>query len=68
MKTVYKCRLCGKTYNESGTANRNLALSVTTAASLGNVHTDAMAPTLTSVHNCQDGSFGISDFQGMQID
>lgn len=68
MISVYKCRLCGRTYNESGTANKKLALSVTMAAALENFHQDVMIPALTNVHSCEDGSYGISDFQGMKND
>ena len=65
MKSVYKCRLCGEKYCEGETSNKKLALSITIAAALSQEHSDPMASTLITVHNCKDGSYGISDFLGM---
>jgi hypothetical protein len=45
-----------------------LALSITISASIGIQHQDPMAPTMKNVHNCEDGSLGIGDFQGMKND
>ncbi len=67
MKSVYKCRLCGEKHCEGGTSNMRIALSAVIAATL-NKEPEPNAPTILTVHICKDGSYGISDFLGMQME
>lgn len=51
----YKCRLCGGNHDGGWTGDAFLAME----------HV-SLEPNKTSEHNCVDGSYGISDFQGMR--
>lgn len=68
-KSMYKCRLCGKEFckNEMSHSDADLA-SITLIACETAYHQSN--PELTihrkEIHNCDDGSFGFSDFLGMK--
>lgn len=61
---IYKCRLCGETYIECATGSSNIVVK-----HFIGINTDMkqlQQVTLTSMHSCKDGSFGVSDFQGFK--
>ena len=69
---MYKCRLCGVTYSDSGTSTENAFPSLSNA-----IHdrvTHAQAPEMLSFHSCANngtdktGSCGVSDFIGFVHD
>ena len=70
-RAIYKCRLCGKVFFNAATARRNTAsLSVVYTALKASGITPQFAspnaPMQVDVHNCKDGSYGMSDFLGMK--
>lgn len=64
---MYKCRLCGETHSKCATGNKNKAMACTVGAALDTKVDEPLAPTLISFHFCENGSFGISDFQGFEL-
>lgn len=71
-RAIYKCRLCGETY-ESGVTITSRQKIVGTVAFLNYRDnsrispTDALGITRTTPHACKDGSIGLSDFCGFRI-
>lgn len=66
-QAIYKCRLCGEEFSDGETGERianivtqSLAVADSTAANL------KYTLNIRNVHNCQDGSFGLADFQGFK--
>lgn len=64
--SVYKCRLCGKTFiNDSFSMGRAIGivgrLTNENSFTQGDVH-----GSRHTTHNCDDGSLGFSDFQGFK--
>lgn len=69
--SVYRCRLCGEEYVEGGTDTGHVAMNGAIEAALigSGIEPGRMcenAPTLFSVHNCDGGSYGISEFLGFK--
>lgn len=64
---IYKCRICGQTYTRCGTANKNLVIEKFIDLINGN---DLNKPNvdLYDMHSCENGSFGLADFQGFKKD
>ena len=66
----YKCRLCGEVEENPGTAE-SYALHYLIAAIRGDPDfTGGMTgnvPELLDAHNCEDGSFGVSDLIGYKV-
>lgn len=58
-EAVYRCRLCGKVYVDGVIKCTN-----TEAVTILCKEKRYMSG-MTSVHLCDDGSFGVSDFQGL---
>lgn len=56
---VYKCRLCGKVHADVG----GLFDFTEAATELSKEKSNIMG--LTRLHNCKDGSIGVSDLQGI---
>ena len=64
-KASYKCRLCGTIYERYiMCGSREVKRSTLCAAGLCSRSKNIFTPTATDIHNCEDGSFGISDFVG----
>jgi len=63
---IYKCRLCGKEYEDCATGNKDIVLKIMIELSIFGKTNELQSPTLISTHNCQDGSMGTSDFQGFK--
>lgn len=68
-KEIYKCRLCGALFEvdtenpmESYAAESRVSL-LCSGHSLGTI---TNSPRLYHAHACDDGSFGLSDFQGIK--
>lgn len=68
---AYRCRLCGKEYVEGGTDTGRAAMNganeaalIASGIELGRLCENA--PTLFSVHHCDGGSYGISEFLGFK--
>lgn len=69
--SVYRCRLCGKEYAEGGTDTGRAAMNGANEAALTASGIDPgrlcmNAPTLFSIHHCDGGSYGISEFLGFK--
>ena len=71
---IYKCRLCGEDI-EDGTTGNHLARIITMSMALQhNHHTQhreryisiGIEPELFGTHQCADGSYGLTDFQGFR--
>ena len=62
-KAIYKCRLCGERYEDgiTGDSMAIMAVSTLTVKEHGPIGIH-----LRNVHNCKDGSYGLSDFQGFK--
>lgn len=65
-RAVYKCRLCGKVF-ENGITGVGHAVAIGVRLTrednfdVGNVHGSRHI-----THNCEDGSFGFADYQGFR--
>lgn len=69
--SVYRCRLCGEEYVEGGTDTGHAAMNganeaVLIASGIEPGRLCMNAPTLFSIHHCDGGSYGISDFLGFK--
>lgn len=69
--SVYRCRLCGKEYAEGGTDTGRAAMNganeaALTASGIEPGRLCMNAPTLFSVHRCDGGSYGVSEFLGFK--
>lgn len=67
-KAIYKCRLCGETF-EDCTTEEELAQAINMALVVcGNTNHVKCARNLykNTMHYCKDGSFGFADFQGFK--
>lgn len=69
--SVYRCRLCGKEYAEGGTDTGRAAMNganeaALTASGIEPGRLCMNAPTLFSVHHCDGGSYGVSEFLGFK--
>lgn len=66
-REIFKCRLCGETYESGCTRNENIALQATIAACIHSAKPPVpQCPSITEIHSCKDGSIGVSDFQGFR--
>lgn len=61
---LYKCRLCGETYMACATGSSDIV--VKHFIGLETPMKQLQQVTLTEMHSCKDGSFGLSDFQGFK--
>lgn len=72
MKTAtakFKCRLCGAMHGGATTGvNSSDDLICLTFETILGKPSQAMAPDMIEPHHCADGSVGISDFQGWQVE
>lgn len=68
-KAVYKCRLCGVTYQPGTTTGKEIAEMCMVEMIVGLKGTKPQAPTMTEMHHCggnHAGSIGLADFQGWE--
>lgn len=68
-RAIYKCRLCGKNFDDGTVNKQQLASNGTVAIAVNGNADNAMKESALfrySVHCCDDGSFGFSDFQGFK--
>ncbi len=65
-RTIFKCRLCGESYEGGCTGSEKVALQSVTFACLGLPAPEPQAPGMTEVHCCKNGSFGVADFRGLK--
>lgn len=71
-KSIFKCRLCGETYESACTGNEEIALQSVVFACLQNENLNfpklifPQSPSITEPHHCKNGSFGVADFQGFR--
>lgn len=66
-EAIYKCRLCGETFN-SGVTGKTIA-HATLIGFATNVDTSKITGNkipLNEMHYCEDGSLGFADFQGFR--
>lgn len=69
-RAIYKCRLCGESFvdyvhakDEDAAAKKVIDFSLV----YGGAHVSRLkVPRNFQVHSCNDGSYGIADFQGMK--
>lgn len=68
---VYKCRLCGEMEASSYIyADKYKAIKIISDLNFKGVYKDPVhlqGVELTSMHFCEDGGVGISDFQGIKV-
>lgn len=68
-RSVYKCRLCGESFEGRG-ANHELSAKEAVTAVIFNEDTygtlEGKCLSKHEMHSCRDGSFGFSDFQGLK--
>lgn len=69
--SVYRCRLCGKEYAEGGTDTGRAAMNganeaALTASGIEPGRLCMNAPTPFSIHHCDGGSYGVSEFLGFK--
>lgn len=62
----YKCRLCGETYISCCTSCSDVVLKH--FIGIGTPMKQLQQVTLTEMHCCKDGSFGVSDFIGFEVE
>ena len=68
---MFRCRLCGKTFTNSGTGDKETAWTATAnamfaASGIEPLKKLEIQPFVHETHCCEDGSFGIADFLGMK--
>ena len=64
-KAVYKCRLCGEEdYSIVTVSKKHVLLSVLRISKDEEYLGGGIPLSLRHIHNCKDGSLGLSDFQG----
>lgn len=66
MKATYRCRLCGKVYQNGITAAKEmveLTMGLTPAGTMGTLPD---FPPMTEPHRCGGGGLGVADFQGWE--
>lgn len=66
-KGQYQCRLCGEIEENPVTGSSHKVLTTTVSLVLDIPCSEPQRPTMYGIHNCKDGSTGISDFKGWQI-
>lgn len=68
----YKCRLCGKTYKHCMTGDKDIVLQsmfYVTDSILKDVEKlPIQHPEKHSIHFCDNGSFGVADFIGFEVE
>lgn len=67
-QAIYKCRLCGEVISQGNIEGKDMELLISTMINCGTTIgvTKPKAFWKESSHNCQDGSFGLADFQGFK--
>lgn len=63
-QAIYKCRLCGEEYCGERVSEETIAISYNTPITVDGNKIFGMC--LHGTHNCDDGSLGLSDFQGFR--
>ena len=64
---VYKCRRCGEKYNGALTTNKILATTILFRVLRDGIVLDCGIPVAKEdIHNCADGSRGVSDIIGLE--
>lgn len=62
-RAIYKCRLCGEEY---GSGYTGAAVSMSEISKITVDGVGIRGTRLYSIHICDDGSYGLSDFQGFR--
>ena len=67
-KAIYKCGLCGEQYEDAETGDNIAMMAVSAVTVKGSwfPNSSAVGIHLRNIHYCKDGSYGLSDFQGMK--
>ena len=66
-KGKYKCRLCGKIFVTCMTATESVAKKSVFGLVIGE-KLEVQQPEEKTIHFCENGSFGVADFIGMEKD
>ena len=65
---TFRCRLCGKTFTNGGTGDKEMAWTATAnaifaASGIGPLKELENQPLVHETHCCEDGSFGVADLK-----
>lgn len=60
----YKCRRCAEEHSGCSVANMEIAHDAMMRACFEIGELIAMEPKMIDIHGCEDGGYGVSDFQG----
>ena len=61
--SIYKCRMCGKTFEKSVTSNKNIVVATIIQTNLQKP-VISNSPHLIDVHHCENGDIACADFVG----
>lgn len=64
-QAIYKCRMCGE-YSLGCITDRIIATRCMLQVSHGIDSSEVLCPSITEMHYCEDGSYGLADFQGFK--
>ena len=65
-RTMYKCRLCGKIFPCHITMDRQIAFKGICSCITGSEFKDGIKPEIYTIHSCEGGNMGVSDFIGIK--
>lgn len=67
-QAIYKCRLCGEEFKDCETGEAIAQAIVVALTVKGNTENVRCQRNLykNTIHFCQDGAFGLADFQGFK--
>ena len=63
-RAIYKCRLCGKEFEDCATCNKGLVFDCMIAFVLNEKAKIPFQPHEFQLHYCEDKSMGVADFKG----
>ena len=67
MRAIYKCRMCGEKYVRAYVPKGQL-ISTFLFITSGFERPDPQTPEILDMHGCNDGNYGLADFQGFEIE
>lgn len=65
-QAIYKCRLCGEEFSNGETGENLAEIATALLSTADSTRAKGCALFIRTVHNCQDSSFGLADFQGFK--
>lgn len=64
-QAIYKCRMCGE-YDFGCKAGEIIVIRCMHQVTKGFDSRELLCPSITEMHYCEDGSYGLADFQGFK--